>query len=90
MAPPQVPTTQSNKRRIYDFLTDASLVPQIIGYRQTNGFTVLTVDELTAPGAKATDATYVTGFNANGFPAGPALAIPAGTHTAWVVVSEAG
>jgi hypothetical protein len=68
---------------IYDFTADANLVPQIIGYRQKKGFTVIAVSE--QPEAEA---NYITGFDADGFPVKTSLRVPPQAK-AWLIVSKA-
>lgn len=80
MSNPAPPTTVYDETVVYDFVTDSALVPKMIGYRQTKGFTVLSVAE--QPEAQA---RLITGLPDNGFPAGPALSVQG---KAWVIVSK--
>ena len=80
---PLPPITIYPAKVIYDFVTDPALVPQMVGYRRSKGFTIVAVNE-----QPQTEANYVTGFQPSNFPASTYLAIPSAAKS-WVIISTA-
>jgi hypothetical protein len=73
--------TALGKQVFVDVCTDQTMMGQTVGYRQTQGCTILQI--YSAPEAEA---VYVTSFAPN--PTGPTLSLP--MQKTWVIISQAG